>query len=111
MTVCSRSRCAASIHTPIAGGTDALISPFVVACFPALRALSVRNDAPAETSRPFDKDRDGFVLGEGAGILVLEEVEHAQRRGYHIYAELAGYGTAADAHTRRRPRQTGTRER
>ena len=82
----------------IAGGTDALISPFVVACFGALRALSVRNDAPAEASRPFDKDRDGFVLGEGAGILILEELEHARSRGCHIYAELAGYGTAADAY-------------
>jgi 3-oxoacyl-[acyl-carrier-protein] synthase II len=82
----------------IAGGSDALISPFVVACFSALRALSTRNDAPAEASRPFDKDRDGFVLGEGAGILVLEEREHARSRGCHIYAELAGYGTAADAH-------------
>jgi 3-oxoacyl-[acyl-carrier-protein] synthase II len=82
----------------IAGGTDALISPFVVACFGALRALSVRNDAPAEASRPFDKDRDGFVLGEGAGILVLEELEHARGRGCHIYAEVAGYGTAADAY-------------
>ena len=82
----------------IAGGSDALISPFVVACFGALRALSTRNDAPAEASRPFDKERDGFVLGEGAGILVLEELEHARSRGCHIYAELAGYGTAADAH-------------
>jgi 3-oxoacyl-[acyl-carrier-protein] synthase II len=82
----------------IAGGTDALISPFVVACFGALRALSVRNDAPAEASRPFDRDRDGFVLGEGAGILVLEELEHACGRGCHIYAELVGYGTVADAH-------------
>jgi 3-oxoacyl-[acyl-carrier-protein] synthase II len=81
----------------IAGGSDALISPFVVACFGALRALSARNDAPTEASRPFDKGRDGFVLGEGAGILVLEELEHARRRGCHLYAELVGYGTAADA--------------
>jgi 3-oxoacyl-[acyl-carrier-protein] synthase II len=82
----------------IAGGADALISPFVVACFSALRALSVRNDTPATASRPFDRDRDGFVLGEGAGILVLEELEHARDRGCQIYAELAGYGTAADAY-------------
>src|SRR5262249_39917372 len=82
----------------IAGGAEALIGPFVIACFGALRALSTRNDAPAEASRPFDKDRDGFVLGEGAGILMLEELEHAVRRGSHIYAELAGYGTSADAY-------------
>ena len=82
----------------IAGGTEALVSPFVLACFAALRALSVRNDAPTQASRPFDKERDGFVLGEGAGILVLEELEHARGRGCHIYAELAGYGTAADAY-------------
>ena len=82
----------------IAGGAEALISPFVIACFGALRALSTRNEAPIEASRPFDKDRDGFVLGEGAGILVLEELEHARNRGCHIYAELAGYGTSADAY-------------
>jgi len=82
----------------IAGGAEALISPFVVACFSALRALSVRNETPSTASRPFDKDRDGFVLGEGSGILVLEELEHARRRGCHIYAELAGYGTSADAY-------------
>jgi 3-oxoacyl-[acyl-carrier-protein] synthase II len=82
----------------IAGGTDALITPFVVACFAALRALSTRNDDPAGASRPFDKDRDGFVLGEGAGILVLEELEHARERGCHIHAELAGYAMTADAH-------------
>jgi 3-oxoacyl-[acyl-carrier-protein] synthase II len=82
----------------IAGGAEALISPFVIACFGALRALSTRNDEPTEASRPFDKDRDGFVLGEGAGIVVLEELEHAVGRGSHIYAELAGYGTSADAY-------------
>jgi 3-oxoacyl-[acyl-carrier-protein] synthase II len=82
----------------IAGGSDAMIHPFVVACFSALRALSTRNDAPAAASRPFDKERDGFVLGEGAGILVLEELEHARRRGCHVHAELAGYAVAADAH-------------
>jgi len=82
----------------IAGGAEALISPFVIACFAALRALSTRNDAPTEASRPFDKDRDGFGLGEGAAVLVLEELDHAVSRGCHIYAELAGYGTSADAY-------------
>jgi 3-oxoacyl-[acyl-carrier-protein] synthase II len=82
----------------IAGGTDALVTPFVVACFAALRALSTRNDDPAGASRPFDKNRDGFVLGEGAGVLVLEELEHARERGGHIHAELAGYAMTADAH-------------
>jgi 3-oxoacyl-[acyl-carrier-protein] synthase II len=82
----------------IAGGAEALISPFVIACFGALRALSTRNDAPTEASRPFDKDRDGFVLGEGAGMLMLEDLEHAVSRGCHIYAEFAGYGTSADAY-------------
>ena len=82
----------------IAGGTDALVNPFVVACFSALRALSTRNDTPATACRPFDKERDGFVLGEGAGILVLEELDHALDRGCHIYAELAGYAMTADAH-------------
>src|SRR5436309_34686 len=82
----------------IAGGSEAVVTPLVVACFSARRALSTRNDAPAEASRPFDKERDGFVLGEGAGILLLEELEHARSRGCHIYAELAGYGTAADAY-------------
>jgi 3-oxoacyl-[acyl-carrier-protein] synthase II len=82
----------------IAGGAEALISPFVIACFGSLRALSTRNDPPTEASRPFDNNRDGFVLGEGAGILVLEELEHAISRGCHIYAELAGYGTSADAY-------------
>jgi 3-oxoacyl-[acyl-carrier-protein] synthase II len=82
----------------IAGGADALVTPFVIACFAALRALSTRNDDPAGASRPFDKDRDGFVLGEGAGIVVLEELEHARDRGAHIHAELGGYSMTADAH-------------
>lgn len=82
----------------LAGGTDALIHPIVVGCFCALRALSTYKAEPARASRPFDKERDGFVLAEGAGILVLEELETARARGAHMYAELAGYGITGDAH-------------
>ena len=81
----------------IAGGSEATVSPLGVGGFAAMRALSTRNDDPATASRPWERDRDGFVLGEGAGILVLEELEHARRRGVRIYAELAGYGMSADA--------------
>lgn len=82
----------------VAGGTEAAISPAGMAGFCAMKALSTRNDAPEKASRPFEKDRDGFVMGEGSGIVVLESLDHALARGARIYAELAGYGTNADAY-------------
>ena len=82
----------------IAGGTEAAITPLGCAGFGNMKALSTRNDDPEHASRPFDRDRDGFVIGEGAGIMVLEEYEHARRRGANVYAELVGYGTSADAY-------------
>jgi 3-oxoacyl-[acyl-carrier-protein] synthase II len=81
----------------IAGGSEAAITPLGVGGFCAMRALSTRNAAPEKASRPFDKDRDGFVIGEGSGILVLEELEHARARGAKVYAELVGYGMSGDA--------------
>jgi 3-oxoacyl-[acyl-carrier-protein] synthase II len=81
----------------IAGGSEAVVSPMPVAGFAAMRALSTRNDEPEKASRPWDKDRDGFVIGEGAGIVVLEEYEHARRRGAPILAEVLGIGMSADA--------------
>ena len=82
----------------VAGGTEAAISPAGMAGFCSMKALSTRNDAPEKASRPFEKDRDGFVMGEGSGIVILESLEHALARGARIYAELAGYGTNADAY-------------
>jgi len=81
----------------IAGGSEAAITPLGVGGFAAMRALSTRNDAPDKASRPFDKDRDGFVIGEGSGILLIEELEHARRRGAKIYCEIVGYGMSGDA--------------
>lgn len=82
----------------IAGGTEAVITPMAVAGFAIMRALSTRNEEPEKASRPFDVDRDGFVMGEGSGILILEELEHALKRGAKIYAELVGYGMTSDAY-------------
>jgi len=91
----------------VAGGAEATVSPLGVGGFCAARALSGRNDDPATASRPWDKDRDGFVLGEGAGVLVLEEYGHAKARGAKIYCELAGYGMSADAHHMTAPCEDG----
>ena len=87
----------------IAGGSEAAITPMGVGGFAAMRALSTRNDDPEKASRPWDKDRDGFVMGEGAGILVLEELEHAKKRGAPILAEIAGYGMSGDAYHMTQP--------
>ena len=91
----------------VCGGAEAAITPMGVGGFAAMRALSTRNDDPARASRPFDADRDGFVIGEGAGILVLEELEHARRRGAKIYAEVVGYGMSSDAFHITQPSEDG----
>lgn len=82
----------------IAGGTESAITPMAIGGFAALKSLSCRNHEPQKASRPFDKERDGFVMGEGAGLVILEELEHAQKRGARIYCELAGYGMSGDAY-------------
>jgi 3-oxoacyl-[acyl-carrier-protein] synthase II len=91
----------------IAGGSEAAITPMGIGGFGALRALSTRNDAPQRASRPFDKDRDGFIVGEGSGVVILERYDYAKRRGARIYAELVGYGMSADAYHITAPSEDG----
>src|SRR3989442_1260476 len=122
-TYCTVSACASPAHSVgealelirndradimIAGGAEAAITPLAVASFANMKALSERNDDPATASRPFDKDRDGFVLGDGAAVLTLEEGEHARPRGAKIYAELAGVGMTADAYHITAPSPAGS---
>jgi 3-oxoacyl-[acyl-carrier-protein] synthase II len=93
----------------IAGGAEATVCPLGVGGFASMHALSTRNDDPATASRPWDKDRDGFVLGEGAGVVVVEDYEHARKRGAKIYCELSGYGMSADAYHMTLPDMDGPR--
>jgi 3-oxoacyl-[acyl-carrier-protein] synthase II len=95
------------VDAMIAGGSEAAITPLGVGGFAAMRALSQRNEDPLRASRPFDRDRDGFVIGEGAGVVVLEELEHARRRGASIYCELVGYGMSSDAYHISAPCENG----
>ena len=120
--MCVVTACATSIHSlgeayhtiirndadvMISGGTEAGLKAICLAGFASMKALSTRKEAPEKASRPFDKDRDGFVMGEGAGALILEEYEHARKRGAHIYAELVGYGTSCDAEHITAPAEDG----
>lgn len=98
-------RCDAEVM--LAGGSEAAITPMGVGGFAAMKALSTRNDEPARASRPFDAQRDGFVIGEGSGMLILESLEHAQRRGANILAEIVGYGMSADAYHMTQPSEDG----
>jgi 3-oxoacyl-[acyl-carrier-protein] synthase II len=98
-------RCAAEVM--IAGGSEAAITPMGVGGFAAMKALSTRNDEPARASRPFDAERDGFVIGEGSGVLILESLEHAERRGAPIVAEIVGYGMSGDAYHMTQPSENG----